>query len=120
MKKSNPSKTVLTIVVGFIGVYFLTKMKWPLTIATVIGLTGVLSSYLSEKIDWLWMKIGWVLSFIVPNIILTIIFFFFLFPISILYRIFRKEDPFKIKRQNESLYVSEQKVFEKESFERMY
>ena len=118
--KSNPSKTILVIAVGFIAIFMFTQLNWALYVAFGVAVIGAFSDFLSEKIEWAWMKLGMILSFIVPNIILTLVFFLFLFPISLLYRAFRKSDPFKIENPKTSSYVVEHKVFEKESFERMY
>ena len=86
--KSNPSKTVLTISVGFLFVYLFAKLNWALWVSFGIGLTGVFSDYLSQLIEKVWMKLAFVLSKIVPNIILGIIFFALLLPISLLSKVF--------------------------------
>ena len=115
--KTDPVKTCLTISVGFVVVYLITKANWSLTVALVVGLIGVLSDFLAKKVDWLWMQLTKVLSLIVPNILLSAIFYLFLFPISILARVFGKSDPLLLKNSKSSTYKAENKVFEKESFE---
>ena len=115
--KSDPVKTCLTISVGFLVVYLITKAQWPLTVALVVGLIGMLSGFLAKKVDWLWMKLAMVLSFIVPNILLSAVFYLFLFPVALLARLFGKSDPLLLKNSKSSTYKAENKVFEKESFE---
>lgn len=117
-KASNPSKTVLTIVVGFILVYLITKMKWSLSVAFFVGLAGVLSDFIAKQIDFVWMKLTLVLSYIVPNIVLTLIFYLFLFPIALLTKIFGKKDPMHLKNTASSLFVHHEKVFDKAYFEK--
>lgn len=117
-KASNPAKTVLTIVVGFILVYLITKMKWSLSVAFFIGLAGVLSDFLAKQIDFVWMKLTLVLSYIVPNIVLTIVFYVFLFPIALLTRLFGKKDPMHLKNTASTLFKHNEKVFDKAYFEK--
>jgi hypothetical protein len=117
-KSTNPTKTVLVITVGFLVLFFISKQIWFLYISMGIGILGAISTYLAEKIDWIWTKIGWVLSFIVPNILMTIIFFFVLTPTAFLSRIFGKKDPMDLKNSQPSLFKSKEAMFSKESFEK--
>jgi hypothetical protein len=114
---SDPIKTVLTITVGFILIYLITKWNWTILVSFIIGLIGIFSIYLSKKIDLVWMKITWLLSLIVPNILLGAIFYLFLFPISLLARLFRKNDPLNLKNKTSSNFKSTNKIFDKSSFE---
>lgn len=119
-KKSEPIKTVLTITVGFLAIYFITKQKhdWMLLVAFGVGFLGLLSTFLSEKIDFLWMKLTWILGLIMPNILLSIVFFIFLFPIAILARVFGKKDPLYLKNNYKSTYREINRGFDKASFEK--
>ncbi len=116
--KTDPVKTVLTISVGFIVVYLITKWRWAISVSLIVGLTGIFSPYLSKKVDFLWMKLAWLLSLIVPNIILGIIFYFFLFPISFLSKVFRKKDTLQLKNNRNTTFKESNKEFEKVSFEK--
>ena len=68
--------------------FLILKVKWLLTTAFFIGVAGISSDWLAGKIDWIWMKISWLLSLIMPNVILTIIFYLFLTPIAFLNKLF--------------------------------
>lgn len=116
--KTNPSQTALTIVTGFIVIYFVTKWDAVLWVSLVVGLMAVFSTYLRQKIDFLWMKLAWVLSLIVPNILLSIIFYLLLFPIALLSRLFGNKDPLHLKNNQDSHYVNCDKDFDKTSFEK--
>lgn len=117
-QSQNPSKTVLVITVGFLVLYLISKQNVFLYIALGVGILGALSSFLAEKIDWIWSKLGWVLSFIVPNIIMTIIFYLVLTPTAFLSRIFGKSDVMDLKNTNESLWKSKNTTYSRESFEK--
>jgi hypothetical protein len=118
--KTNPIKTILTISVGFMLVYLVTKWNWALSVSLIIGVIGICSNYLSQKIDFVWMKLTWLLSLIIPNILLGTIFYFFLFPISILSRLLGKQDPLHLKNKGNSVFITINKDFDKASFEKSW
>jgi ABC-type microcin C transport system permease subunit YejE len=120
MQKTNPVKTVLTISVGFTVLYLMTKWDWTIITALAVGLAGVFSTYLSKKIDFIWMKLSLLLSLIVPNVLLTIIFFLLLFPIALLSRMFGNKDPLNLKNKNESYFKSTDRPIDKASFEKLW
>lgn len=122
MKKpiSNPVKTTLTISVGLIVVYLITKKKWVLSVSFVVGLIGILSDFLSQKIDFVWMKISWLLSLIVPNIVLSLIFYLLLFPISLLAKLFGEKDTLRLKNNSKTNFIDFKGSFDKSSFERTW
>ena len=115
--KSDPTKTVLTISMGFLAIYFITKIEWTLITSFTIGFVGLISNYLSKKIEFLWFKLAWVLGLIIPNILLTTIFYLFLFPISLLSKIFNNSDTLKLKNNSETTFTTCNKEFDKKSFE---
>ncbi len=116
MKSDNSKTTVLVIVVGFLALHLIFNLKWALTVSFVIGLAGVFSAYLSKKIHWLWMKLSEVLGLIVPNILLSLVYYLVLFPISILFRIFNK-DPLMLSKNYDSYFVNVNRNYDKKSFE---
>ncbi len=118
--KTNPAKTILTITVGFLLIYLITKWKWSIAVSLGIGIIGILSNYLSQKIEFLWMKLSWLLGLIIPNIVLGIIFYLFLFPLALLSRAFGRKDPLYLKNKSESVFKTIHKDFEKSHFEKSW
>lgn len=129
MKKTvGTYRTILTIVIGFLGLYFIAKLNrvswitsgenWWLWIALGVGGPSVLSSFLAEKIANLWMQLGYVLGLIVPKIVLSVIFFLILFPVALLSRLFSKKDSLQLKNNQDSVFKDVNKTFEKVSFEK--
>ena len=114
---NNPQKTVLVITVGFLVLYFFSKQNGMLYVSMSIGILGAISSFLAEKIDWLWTKIGWILSFIVPNIIMTLVFYLVLTPTAFLSRIFGKKNVMDLKNTKVSTWKTKHVSYSKESFE---
>jgi len=117
-QKTDPIKAVLTISVGFMLLYLITKWNWTILMALAIGLAGIFSNYLSKKIDYLWMKLAWLLNLILPKVLLFIIFFPFLFPLAILFRLFGKKDPLNLNNKADSLFIKCNKKFDKVSLEK--
>jgi hypothetical protein len=118
--KSNPLKTMLTISMGFLLIYVIWKYQWALGVSIGIGLIGMFSLKLSILIEKIWMKLAIILSFIVPNIILGLVFFGFLLPIALLSRVFKKEDSLRLKNKYTSVYQERNKVYDQAHFENMW
>jgi len=116
--KSDPIRTVLTISMGFLLLFIITKLNWTLKVSAIIGFVGLVSHKMASGIEWLWMKLSLILSFIVPNVLLTLLFFLFLFPISLLSKIFREKDLLFIKNPLGTTFIKANKSFSKESFEK--
>lgn len=113
-----PAKTVLVVSVGFAILFLLTKHNWTLYVSVIVGIIGAMSDFLAEKIDWIWTKIAWVLSKIVPNIIMTVVFYMVLTPIALLSRLFGKRDPIDLKNKQDSLFKTKNHAYTKASFEK--
>ena len=118
--KSNPSKTILVITVGFLVVFILTHGRWALYTSLIVGILGVLSNFIAEKIEFLWMKLSWLLSQIIPNILLTLVFYLFLTPIALISRIFGEKDQLILKNNKTSVFKENKKSFSPESFEKTW
>ena len=113
-------KTVLTIAMSFLVLYIIKGFNWSLYAALGIGLTGIFSTYLSEKIALIWMKIAWLLSLIVPKILLAGVFYGVLFPLALLSRLFGKNDPLQLKNKNATMWINRYKTFDKADFEKSW
>ena len=73
--KSNPLKTILTICIGFLIIFLIQNSIVFLYLALILGSIGLTSNFLSEKIERIWFKIGQLLGYIIPNLVLSIIFY---------------------------------------------
>ena len=125
-KQLTPSKTILTIVVGFLVIYLVGRFRllrdftWALWVSAIIGVLGLLSSYLALKIQDLWMGLASILSRIIPPILLSVIFFVILFPVALLSRLFGDKDPLQLKKTDKSLFKTVDKTFTKDTFEKTW
>lgn len=121
--KFEPIKTILIITVGFLMVYLVLwkrtgiQHEWLLYVAAFVGLGGFLSGFVANKINWLWTKLTWILSLIVPNILMSLVFYVVLFPFALISRIMGKKDPLHLKNRSDSLFKTCERQFDKKSFE---
>ena len=113
----HPAEAILGIVIGFMGLYLLFQWEWALWLAFSLGMAGVLSNYLAQKINIAWQFIGKILGFIMPNVLLSLVFFLLLTPLALLARLFRKKDPLFLKNRQASTFREKSADFDAKSFE---
>ncbi len=119
--KTSPIHTVLVISSGMLVIYLISNVKAFLYISILINFLGLLSNKASKWIDFLWMKLAELLSYIVPNILLSLFFYLFLFPVAIVSRLLKKEDELKLKKSTETMWrMDEDGKVLKSSFEKMW
>jgi hypothetical protein len=114
-QKDTSKTTMLVISMGFLVIYLVFSWDWAVWVSLGAGITGIVSLWLSQKVEWLWMKLAKVLSFIVPNILLSLVFFLILFPLALLSRLFNK-DPLMLSPKYKSYFIEINREMEKSSF----
>ncbi len=113
MEKTNKYLVILIIVTGLTGLHFLfgdsayLRKDILLHVALGIAVISIISSYLTEKIVWIWDKIALILGTVNSKILLTVIFYLFLAPIALLSRIFKKKDELILKKKPDGSYYKE-------------
>ncbi|HMO33411.1 MAG TPA: SxtJ family membrane protein [Lacibacter sp.] len=115
---TEPIKTILVITIGFLVLYRLTGNTWMFYTAVIIGVLGLLSGTLARYIDTAWMGLARILGLIVPNILLSAVFFLLLTPIALLSRLFQKKDKLHLRNNSSSLFENHNRPFHPASFER--
>jgi hypothetical protein len=83
-------ETVLVITVGFLVLHMIFKERVFMYLSLVFGLAGILSSWLSGKIDLFWNKLSFLLGTISNGVLLTMIFFLVLTPVGLFRRLWRR------------------------------
>ena len=91
MNKEKALETCLVITTGFLLLYFVFDVRILLIIAFAAGFTGIFIKPLALIIARLWQKLGDITGFIVSKIILATVFFVFLLPIALIYRLIKKD-----------------------------
>lgn len=119
MTNDNMYSRILTISMGFLALHLLFSWKWAAVVSLAVGVVGLTSLFLGRKIEWAWMKLTELLGHVVPKILLGIVYYLILFPLSALARLFNK-DSLMLSGDHKSYFVDVEKsrVFDKTYFER--
>jgi len=104
---------------GFLILYLVFSWQWAVIVSVTVGVVGILSSYLSKKIEWGWMKLAKFMGYLIPNILLSIVFFLILFPISLFSKLFRK-DPLMLSEKYQTYFIDINKEMDRQSFEKIW
>jgi hypothetical protein len=119
MKSDTSKSTILVISMGFLMLHFLFSWQWAAWVAFIIGLIGILSPFVSRKIEMVWMMMAQYMGRLIPGFLLSIVFFLFLFPISLLSKLFRK-DQLMLSNKYKTYFFDINKEADKKSFERIW
>jgi len=118
--KSNPSLTLLTIIFGLLFLNYFLENKIVFYFSLLLSGIGVFSVKVSKLIEKIWFKIAYILSQLVPNILLSLIFYFVLTPLAILSKLFNSKTEYLSINNQDTAFKSQNKVFDKKSFERAW
>lgn len=118
MNKEKSKSTVLIIVVGLLIIHLLSELHIFLYVSLTIGVLG-LSDKMSQIIDRLWMGLSKILSYIIPNILLTLVFYLILFPFALIQRI-TQDDPLRLSPNRQTFWIDEEGEIDPESFEKTW
>jgi hypothetical protein len=118
MQKAHPLQTILLLVVAGVFLFLWKEWTWALYVGLIIGLGSLLSPLIAEKVDWFWRQLSKILSWFVPKILLSIIFFLLLWPIALLSRLFGNSDPLDLKDRKNSMFRIVEKSYQPKDFER--
>ena len=116
--KVNPVSTVLVLIIALTILYLLYSKVELLYLSILLGIISISSSKITLYIHRTWMGIAKILSYIVPNILLTLIFFLILLPLSLFSKLFRNSDLLNIKKAPDSLWIKHDRIFSKDYFEK--
>ena len=119
-EKHQPERSVSTIAIALVILYFITGREWLFNLGLLMGLIAVFSGFLSRKIEYVWMKLAQVLGLFMPKIILSFMFYIVLFPVALLSRVFSRKDPLLIRRHYVSTFQDRNKIFTPESFKKLW
>jgi hypothetical protein len=110
-------KAQLVIVTGLLVLYFVFKSPWWLYAAVAVGVVSLAIPALGDLLVKGWFKLAEILGNINGKIILSVMFFVFLFPIAVLYRLTAK-NPLAVKRtKSDSFYTDRDHLYTKEDLE---
>ena len=117
--EQNIYKNILVIIVGFLVINWIFDVEVLVIIATVIGLLSIFIEKFAVGLNWLWMKLALGLGWVNSRILLSLLYYLFLVPISFLAKIF-KGNPIKLKNDKGSMYEVRNHVYSKEDLKNIW
>lgn len=108
LNREKQLETMLTIALGLFVVYWTTKNKHFFQAALLVGIIGLFFKSATQHISAAWMKLGEAMGAVSSRIILSIIYFLFLFPIAVVYRLSRKDELQLRKTSGSTYFISHQ------------
>ncbi|MFA5404015.1 MAG: SxtJ family membrane protein [Ignavibacteria bacterium] len=120
MKKEKYLETLITISTGFLILFLFFDIKAFIYVAIALGIISLFWRKAAEIISLLWLKLGEGMGFVVSKVILSFIFFFILFPVARVSRLFNK-DFLLLKGDNlKSIFFEVNRKYEPKDFEKMW
>ena len=107
--KSKGTETLSMIAFGFLIIGGIMWYKngeypvWPIYVALCSLFCGLFVPIVSKQVTWLWFKLAEGMGFIMSKVVLGALFYLFIGPYSLLYRLFNS-DNLNIKKKRESYY----------------
>jgi Saxitoxin biosynthesis operon protein SxtJ len=120
MSESEKAKAQLVIVTGLVVLYFTFKSPYFLYAAGIIGVLCIAIPVVGDFIVKIWYKIAEGLGWVNSRILLSIVFYLFLWPIATLYKLTAK-NPMQLKRSSEkSVYYERNHQYNQKDLEQIW
>lgn len=112
-------ETILMLVLALLVGYWLKHKQGFLLAAGIVGAIGVLIPALAQLIHTGWIKLGEAMGYVTSKIVLTVIFFLFVVPLSYLSKLFGRK-AMKLKSGDSTYFSSRTITYSKESMENVW
>ena len=112
--------TILAITFGFLVINLFVNSQTLMYFIIIISGLSLLFSTVSIIIESIWLKLALLLSKIVPNILLSVVFFLILTPLSILSKMFKAKTDFISINNQKTIFKTETREFKKDSFKKTW
>ncbi|MBO9202358.1 MULTISPECIES: SxtJ family membrane protein [Niastella] len=119
MTRNKTLETILVLVLALMVFYRTTNNSYFFLSAMILGFIGLFIPSLAEKVHVVWMKLAEGLGFVTSKIILTLIFFIILVPISFLFKAFGKNSV-QTKAGNNSYFKERNFTYTPESLDNVW
>ena len=126
MNREKKVEAILAIVVGFLALYFIFgkwkgfQVNWMLWVSLVVGVLSMMSDTMMNLITGAWFKFAEILgNYVTGPILLGVVFFLVLFPLSIFARMFGPDNLMR-KRKKDSYYVDRDHAYVTEDIENIW
>ena len=102
MEQSN-LKSILVITIGFTILGFFISSDWPFYVVVTVGLAAIISARAAAFINKIWFGLAKVLGYINARILLTLIYYLFLFPLALISKLSGKRTVL-LQKNNKSYF----------------
>lgn len=119
MNREKKLESVLIIAAGFIVLFFIFKIKIFLLVAFLVAFFGAMSKLFTDGLTWIWFKLSEILGWLNARILLSVVFFIFLFPMALIMKAFGKS-AIKLKKDKQSYYFVRDCVYKPEDLENVW
>lgn len=119
MNQTEKLKAQLVIVIGFIALFFIFKSDYLLYAAFFLGIIFLFVSPLGNLIIKLWFKLAEILGWLNSRILLSIVFYVFLFPLAAINKLFSK-NALHLKNVSDTLFTERNHKYKKDDLENVW
>ena len=111
-------KTLNILALAALVFYFITSSAWLVWAALALLALASFDNPLARILSTGWLKFSEALSIVMSKVILTLVFYVFLVPVAVLYRLFNKEISSHFRNGDKSsLFAEIKQPFSRKSFE---
>ncbi|MFI5131583.1 MAG: hypothetical protein ACHQFX_16390 [Chitinophagales bacterium] len=111
--------TILVLVLAFVALYIFSDKIIFLYISLGTGVVSLLLPWIAKNIHFLWMKFSVLLGSVSAVVILTLIFFVIIVPLSFIAKLTGKKFII-LKREKNSYFKTRNFLYDKESIENVW
>lgn len=119
MERTKTLETSLVLTTGLLLIFIITQNELFLYISLGLGITGVFIKPMAKYIAIAWFKLADILSYVSSKIILGILFFVVLYPVSIPYKL-SNNDKLRLKKSENSNWVERNHTFSASDIEKIW
>lgn len=116
MEKTRPKETCLVIMTGLLVFWWFYRIDLLIGLAIAVGIIGAFIPYLAKWLDWAWYKLSEMMGFVMSRVLLTLIFFLFLFPIALAARL-SKKDSLQLRKKPGSYWTNREHQYTRKDLE---
>lgn len=120
MNRKTVLETLVVLALAALLFHLWLGHAWLLYLATAFLILALIPNPLATLITKGWLKFSELLGAVMSRVVMTLIFFFFLTPIALLYRLFNRAAADHFLKKRDTYWRAAEERFTKESFEKPY
>lgn len=119
MSREKNIEAILVICLGLVVFYLILDIRILLLISVLLGLAGLFIPFIAKWVAKGWYGLSHVMGFVMSKVVLTIVYFVFLYPMALIARAGNKLS-IKLKKSPESYWTVRNYSYKKEDLENMW